>query len=294
MKPLIEKLPLTSDASFVARTHRTPNFEVPWHQHTELELILFTEGAGLSFIGNYVGEFEVGDIFFLGPNLPHTFQKSGDCLTSAVVVHFKENFWGNDFLALPESKNINQLLAASLQGLKITGRSKEALNPMIRSLEISKGFRRMINLFECLELLAEEKEFIPLSTQEVKQLNSKNRERIDRIFQFTMDNFKEPIQLSQVAGIAAMSIPAFCNYFKKSTRKKYIDFLNEIRIGYACKLLLDSQASIVDVCYESGYNTLAHFNKQFMRIKTMTPSKYRKAFMNSSRTEALLLVREIE
>jgi AraC-like DNA-binding protein len=294
MKPMIEKLPLTSDASFVARTHRTPNFEVPWHQHTELELILFTEGAGLSFIGNYVGEFEVGDIFFLGPNLPHTFQKSGECITSAVVVHFKENFWGKDFLDLPEIKGINQLLDASLQGLKITGKSKETLNAMIRSLEKNKGFRRMITLFECMDLLAEEKEFISLSTQEVKQLNSKNRERIDRIFQFTMDNFKEPIQLSQVAGIAAMSVPAFCNYFKKSTRKKYIDFLNEIRIGYACKLLLDGQAGIADVCFESGFNTLAHFNKQFMRIKNMTPSKYRKAFMNSSRAEASLLVREME
>ena len=294
MKPLIEKLPLTSDASFVARTHRTPNFEVPWHQHTELELILFTEGAGLSFIGNYVGEFEAGDIFFLGPNLPHTFQKSGDIITSAVVVHFKEDFWGDQLLTLPEAANIRQLLSYSLQGLKINGITKETLYPMIRSLEDGKGFRRLINLLECLHVLAENKEFITLSTQEVKQLNTRNRERIDSIFQFTMDNFKEPIQLSQVAQIAAMSIPAFCNYFKKSTRKKYIDFLNEIRIGYACKLLLDSQVSIADVCFESGFNTLAHFNKQFMRIRSITPSKYRKAFMNNSRSEASLLVREIK
>lgn len=294
MKPLIEKLPLTADASFVARTHRTPNFEVPWHQHTELELILFTEGAGLSFIGNYVGEFEVGDIFFLGPNLPHTFQKSGDSITSAVVVHFKEDFWGTGFLNLPETSNISQLLSASLQGLKISGNTKERLDTMIKSLENHSGFRRLLILFECLDILAERGEYVALSTQQVKQLNNKNRERIDRIFQFTMNKFREPIQLSQVAGIAAMSVPAFCNYFKKSTRKKYIDFLNEIRIGYACKLLLDSQASIVDVCFGSGYNTLAHFNKQFMRIKNMTPSRYRKAFMNSSRAEASLLVREIE
>jgi transcriptional regulator GlxA family with amidase domain len=180
-----------------------------------------------------------------------------------------------------------------LHGLKITGSSKPALDTLIRSLENSKGFRRVIHLFESLDLLAETMEFSRLSTQEVKQLNNKNRERIDRIFQFTMDNFREPIQLSQVADIAAMSVPAFCNYFKKSTRKKYIDFLNEIRIGYACKILLDSTASIADVCFESGFNTLAHFNKQFMRIKNMTPSKYRKAFISSSRAEASLSVREI-
>ncbi len=294
MKPLIEKLPLNSDASFVARTHTTPHFEVPWHQHEEVELILFKEGAGLSFVGNYVGEFEVGDIFFLSSNLPHTFQKSGDIITSAVVIHFKENFWGNDFLNLAETQTITQLFNAGKQGLKITGQSKKLLSNLIQSLEKGKGLRRLINLMECLEILTAKKEYKALSTQEIKPLNSKNRDRIDRVFQFTMDNFKEPIQLLQVAEIASMSVPAFCNYFKKSTRKKYIDFLNEIRIGYACKLLQDTQSSIVDVCFASGFNTLAHFNKQFMRIRNLTPSKYRKAFNNNSNADALLTVRQID
>src|SRR3954462_14937024 len=134
MRPIIEKLPLSDDTSFVARTHRTPNFEVPWHQHIEYELILFTEGAGLSFIGNYVGEFEVGDIFFLGANLPHTFKKSGDLITSAIVVHFRDDFWGNAFLQMPEAKPIQHLLKMSLQGLQITGKSKELINVMVKSL----------------------------------------------------------------------------------------------------------------------------------------------------------------
>jgi len=280
MKPLIEKLPLSDNTSFVARTHRTPNFEVSWHQHIEYELILFTEGAGLSFAGNYVGEFEVGDIFFLGANLAHTFKKSGDLITSAVVVHFKEDFWGKEFLNLPESKEIQQLLNTSLQGLKISGKSKELLNPMIKSLEKEKGFKRIIILCECLNILAEKQEFQKLSTQDVKQVNNKNRERIDRIFRHTMENFKEPVQLSTIASIADMSIPAFCNYFKKSTRKKYIDFLNEVRIGYACKLLTDTQTTVENACYDSGFNTLANFNKQFLKIKGMTPSGYRKVFLS--------------
>jgi hypothetical protein len=119
MRLLVEKLPLSEDTSFVAETHRTPQFEVPWHQHVEYELILFTEGAGLSFIGNYVGEFEVGDIFFLGSNLPHTFQKSGDIITSAVVVQFREDFWGNQFINLPESKDLLHLLRSSVRALRL-------------------------------------------------------------------------------------------------------------------------------------------------------------------------------
>lgn len=279
MKPLVEQLPLSSDTSFVARTHRTPNFEVNWHQHVEYELILITEGAGLSFIGNYVGEFKPGDIFFLGANLPHTFKKSADLVTSAVVVHFREDFWGNDFLNLPESKDIHHLLKSSLQGLKVTGTTKMILSPLIVLLEKQKGFKRIITLCECLELLTKKEAFIALSTQEVKEVNHKNRERIDRIFNYTMENFKEPIQLSAIASVAGMSIPAFCNYFKKSTRKKYIDFLNEIRIGYACKLLVDdANITIEAACYESGFNTIANFNKQFLKVKEITPSGYRKIF----------------
>jgi AraC-like DNA-binding protein len=284
MKPITEKLPLSDNTSFVARTHRTPHFEVSWHQHAEYELILFTEGVGLSFIGNYVGEFEVGDIFFLGANLPHTFQKSDDLITSAIVVHFTEDFWGKEFLTLPESRNIRQLLDASFAGLKVHGKSKELLTPLITSLEKEKGFKRLITLCQSLEILSKNEDIVHLSTQEVKQVNSKSRERIDRIFQYTMDNFKENIELTTIASIADMSIPAFCNYFKKSTRKTYVDFLNEVRIGYACKLLTDTQSTIEGACYDSGFNTVANFNKQFLKIKGITPSKYRKLFLGREAT----------
>lgn len=120
MKPLIEKLTLSENSSFLARTYRTPKFEVPWHQHIEYELILFTEGEGSSFVGNYVGEFKTGDIFFLGSNLPHTFQKAHkDLITSAIVVQFREEFWGPHFMQLPESRSIKKLFDISYKGLKI-------------------------------------------------------------------------------------------------------------------------------------------------------------------------------
>jgi AraC-like DNA-binding protein len=286
MKPLIEKLPLSGDTSFVARTHRTPLFEVPWHQHLEYELILFTEGTGMSFIGNYVGEFEAGDVFFLGSNLPHTFQKNReDMVVSAVVVHFREDFWGPDLLELPESKLIKKLMRNAAHGLKFSGHCKERLSSKILSLEKENGFKRIITLLECLSLMSETDEYNMLSTQEIKELNPKDRDRIDRIFQYTMENFRQPIQLSALAGIAGMTIPAFCNYFKKRTRKTYIDFVNEIRIGHACKLLLTSQQSIVDICFDSGYNSVANFNRQFLKIKGVTPTVYRKELMNTKRND---------
>jgi AraC-like DNA-binding protein len=279
MKPLVEKLPLSGDTSFVARTFRTPLFEVPWHQHIEYELILFTEGEGVSFIGNYVGEFKPGDIFFLGANLPHTFQKADkDLITSAVVIQFKEDFWGSDFIRLPECRLINDLFATSMQGLKINGQSRGQLAPLLRELEYLQGFERIIRLCECLMRIARDGEYTTVSTQEPEQFHPRNKERIDRIFQYTIDNFQEPIRLDDIARNAGMSVPAFCHYFKKSTKKTYIDFLNEIKIGYACKQLIDTRKSIETICYESGFNTLANFNKQFLKLKQATPSGYRRNF----------------
>ena len=281
MKPLIEKLPLTENTSFVARTYRTPHFEVPWHQHIEYELILFTEGEGNCFIGNYVGDFKTGDIFFLGANLPHTFQKAHkDLITSAVVIQFKEDFWGAGFMNLPESRIIKQLFDRSMQGLKIKATCRQLLQPMIKALENLKGFERIIGLCDCLLLIAQRQEFEPVSTQEIKEFNSKNKERIDKIFQYTIDYFQDSINLSNVARSAGMSVPAFCSYFKKSTKKTYIDFLNEVRIGHACNQLIDTQKNIESICFESGFNTLANFNKQFLKVKGVTPSRYRQRFMN--------------
>jgi AraC-like DNA-binding protein len=281
MKPLIQKLPLNENSSFVAQTFRTPDFEVGWHQHIEYELILFTEGSGLSFVGNHVGEFEAGDIYLLGTNLPHTFQKREPSLiTSAVVVQFREDFWGKELLNLPECRHIKKLLTTSSFGLKLSGKCQQLLFPLIKALEKATNFRRILLLGECLETIAGSGEYITVSTQEVKQLNSRDKECIDRIFQFSIDNFRDPITLSMVAEIACMSVPAFCNYFKKSTKKTYIDFLNEVRIGYACKLLMETKKTVVDISADSGYNTMANFHKQFQKIKQFTPLQYRKHFTN--------------
>jgi len=282
MKPLVEKLPLSQNTSFVARTYRTPHFEVPWHQHIEYELILFTEGEGVAFAGNYIGEFKTGDIFFLGSNLPHCFQKAHkELITSAVVIQFREDFWGKDFLKLPECKGLKDLLEVSAQGLKLSTKIRHQLDPMIRNLERTQGLTRIIGLCECLQLIATDN-YEKISTQEIKEYNSRHKERIDSIFQYTLANFQELITLDNIAGEVGMSVPAFCSYFKKSTKKTYIEFLNELRIGNACKLLIDTQKPVLDVCYESGYNTLANFNKQFLRLKKLTPSQYRRKFSSGS------------
>lgn len=281
MKPFIERLPVSEGNSFVANTHRTPLFEVSWHQHIEYEIILITEGSGMSFIGNYVGEFKVGDIFFIGSNVPHTFKKEGDVVTSAVVIHFNGLFWGKEFLDLPENKGLVDLLCLSMKGIKMDA-DTSALSKIIRKLEHCSGISRIISLLKCLDLIIDNQQKMILSVSEMPVVNERYQDRMDKIFSYTITNFQKPIMLSEIAAIANMSATAFCFYFKKSTKKKYVEFLNEIRIGHACKLLQTSGKSITEICYESGFNTPANFNKQFIKIKKIPPSQFRSNFKLTS------------
>lgn len=279
MKPMLEKLTLSGGTSFVARTYRTPLFEVPWHQHIEYELILFLEGEGIGFIGNATAPFEPGDIFFLGTNLPHTFQKAhAGLITSAVVVQFREDFWGKAFMELPECKTIRELFIIAAHGLKLQGNTRTQLAPMIKELEQLEGFSRIVRLAQCLEQIALSKEYIPAATGTWQAGNTQQQDRIDAVIQFTMEHFHDQVNLAAVAQVANMSIPAFCHYFKKATKKTYIDFLNEIRIAYACQLLMDTDHPVLDICFMSGFNTLTNFNKQFLKWKQMPPSSFRKEF----------------
>lgn len=289
MKPLIEKLPLRENTSFLAATYRTPYFEVPWHQHIEYELIYFKEGEGRSYVGNHAGDFKTGDVFFLGSNLPHTFQKANEAMiTAALVIQFKEDFTGARFMQLPETRGLKALFATSLKGLKINDSLKEQLVPFLEELEFAEGFERLLLLFETLQIIAAGNDYKVLSTQEVTEFNKRNKERIDKVFQYTIDHYQDNVQLDKVALHAGMSVPAFCSYFKKSTKKTYIQFLNEVRIAHACRQLIDTQETVENICYDSGFNTIAHFNKQFVRLKRATPRQYRKDFMKRERSQKML------
>lgn len=276
MKPLIQKLPVQEHCSFVAQRFRTPDFETGWHQHEEYELILIIEGTGDSHIGKHEGNFKPGDIFFLGTNLIHRFHNRDSQLISAIVIQFKEDCWGRSFLNMPECRKIKQLLDMAAYGLQITGDNRYQLQALITSLEIATDSYRIIFLLQCLQWIASTKEHLLLSTEEPQTMNHGEKEFIDRIFKYTNDIFRDPVSLQQVASAVCMSVPNFCHYFKCSTRKTYINYLNEVRVGYACHQLIETNKSVTEISYESGYNTVAHFHRQFQRLKKTTPLQYRK------------------
>lgn len=277
MKPLLQRLPLSEQTSFVARTYTTPLFETTWHQHPEIELILQLKGKGICFIGNHIGDFQQGDIFLLGPNLPHEFRKEEkEIECSVMVIHFDKAFFGDPFWRLPESHEILQLLDRSLSGFKLSPGYAPALAEAIRRLEHAYGFERIVLLCQCLSFISREKNKEMLSTFPDNGMEACNDDKINRVFEFTISHFQDPILLAEVASIANMSVSAFCRYFKRNTKKTYVEFLTEIRIGHACHSLVNTDKTILRIAYDSGFNTIANFNKSFLKFKGLKPSAYKK------------------
>jgi AraC-like DNA-binding protein len=277
MKPLIQKLPLSEHSSFVADTFRTPYFETPWHYHEEYELVLILEGRGKRFVGNHVSDYQEGELDFLGSNLPHWYRKEDARATGAsLVIHFREAFLGPGFPGIPEMARIGLLFGKARMGLHLKGSLRERVSGKMHELLKLQGMERLICLLTILTLLADATQYDLLSSPELGALNVKDSDRINKVFDYVMEHFKEDIRIGEVADIASMSESGFSRYIKNRTKKNFSHFVNEIRIGYACKRLMESDLSVSQVCFESGFNNLTHFNKQFKEIVKCTPYQFRR------------------
>lgn len=277
MKPRIQKLPLSEHSSFVIGKFITPYFETPWHYHDEYELVLITQGTGKLFVGNHVSDYEEGRLTFLGPSLPHFFRKEdADTIGESLVIHFKEDFLGNQFNLIPEMQKIKLLFEKSRMGLHIYGETRQTVIEKMHAMLELQGIDRLICLLSVLSNLAATNEYELLSSPEVSGHNGKDSDRLNNVFNYVMSNFKEEIQLEKVAEIANMSYSGFCRYFKNRTRKNFSLFVNEIRIGYACKRLMETETSVTNVCYESGFNNMTNFNEQFKKIVKCTPYQFQR------------------
>jgi AraC-like DNA-binding protein len=272
----IQKLPLSENSSFIADKFITPYFETPWHYHPEYELVLIIKGKGKRFVGNHVSDYQEGNLTFIGPDLPHLFRKDDTAaMGGSLVIHFKEEFLGNDFTLIPEMQKMVLLFKKSTMGLHVYGKTREVMSRQMNEIVEQQGMERLISLLRLLTFLADSNEYELLSSPEVIGQNHRDSDRLNKVFDYVMTNFKEDIQLEQVAEIANMSYSGFCRYFKNRTKKNFSHFVNEIRIGYSCKRLMETDVSVSAICYESGFNNITNFNEQFKKIVKLTPFQFR-------------------
>ncbi|MEX2594931.1 MAG: AraC family transcriptional regulator [Anditalea sp.] len=283
MKPRHEKLTLEPKYSFILQKDVYPFYPTPWHYHPEFELVLVVKSTGRRTVGDHEERFSDGDLVFLGPNMPHSFQndpiyyQGKTSLTAeAIVIHFREDFLGRDFFNLPEMIAVNQLFDKAKFGLKILGNTRQNIAGIMHEMKDMSGHRRIIQLLSILEILSLSEEYQLLANPGfVQQYAVSGNDRITVVHKYIMANFKKDIALAEVAEVANMSITSFCRFFKACTRKNFSHFLNEIRIGYACKLLLEKEHNISRVCYESGFNNMSNFNRQFKKITNKSPLQYK-------------------
>lgn len=277
MRASYEKIPVNNDASFLARHIKVAYFDAPLHFHPEYELTLIVNGNGKRFVGDSVENFSSGDLVLLGSNLPHFWRsdKPSENLSEAIVIQFSTNFVENALGKLPECKGIISMLTVAKSGIKFDA----SFVLLVENLIAKKGLKRLTLLIELLETLSQSTDYKTLASEyfNIKPDDAEN-ERMRKIIEFTLDNFQNEISINDVADLANLTVPSFCRYFKTRTRKTYVDYLHEIRVSHARKLLIDNKLSISQIGLECGFQNLSNFHRIFKKQVGITPLAYRKHF----------------
>jgi AraC-like DNA-binding protein/quercetin dioxygenase-like cupin family protein len=297
LKASFEVLHPVSGHSFLVKTFDESGFKAPFHFHPEYELTLITAGSGKRYIGSHMAGFTPGDLVLLGPNLPHCWKlEPADAPATSIVIQFAANCLGQDFFSSAELSAIQRLLKAAQYGIYfpplvrpladsgVRFLHKDAIQ-RIHSLSAEKNdFRRLIGLLELLQELALEKDIVLLDTSgSTAGLTPADRERIHPIFAYLVENFRGPISLEAAAAIAGMSPNAFCRYFKKITRKTFVETVIQHRLDHATRLLIQTNEPVSAICFDSGFGDISHFYKMFRARMHTSPLQHRKNFMQGTK-----------
>jgi AraC-like DNA-binding protein/quercetin dioxygenase-like cupin family protein len=281
MKPILFKVTRKEDAAFLVQTnHDKPQYH-RLHLHPEYQISLVEKGSGTVQLGQRKMPFQAGDLFVIGAELPHVFkanQTPHDLLITSVF--FAEDSLGQGFFRLPELYDIQRFLHASKRGIQIGAAHSETLADQIRDFQRTKGPERIIGLLTLLQQLSQQWQFgeevgLP-ATESEQDYVSGSYYRLQRVFQYIADNFDRTISLEEVARLTHLNKYTFSRYFKKITHKSFVNYLNEFRIGVACRLLRRPNYSIAQISMHCGFNNLSHFYRQFKKYMRCTPKEYRK------------------
>lgn len=289
VKPYFESVNVQKTNSFTVRVFEEKAFASPYHYHPEFELTLITKGSGKRYVGNHMGHFSKGDLFFLAPNLPHCWktEPSRGVNACSIVVQFAGDFMGIDFFNKPELSVIHRLMERSQSGLVYKPSFvPEIIEDMKKLSKEQSGFKKLHLLLDVLHKLSVANEFTLLtSSNPLPAQISSDLERINRVFKYISDNYKTNFSLDKVAEHACMTPNAFCKYFKKVTHKTFREVVIDYRLNFATNQLIHTNNPVAQICFDCGFNDVAHFIRTFKSKMDMPPLKYRKKFSEIFRTE---------
>jgi AraC-like DNA-binding protein len=291
MKAQFLKIPQVTDGSFTIREFKQSNINSKWHYHPEIELIRIHHGTGTQFMGDNIKRFETNDIVLVGSNLPHFWRYDEEQISEeetlfSTVIHFSEKLWGEQFMDLPENFFLKNMFEKSKRGLLLKGNTRNKVGILMEKIKISEGTYRLIYLLESILIISigNNEDVIPLSSLGFEHQSSEyEHERINKIYDYSFKNFKERIPLETISAEIGLAPSSFCRYFKSKTGKSYTDFILEIRVGYACKLLHENKLNVKQICYDCGFNNFSSFHKHFKVITGFSPQNYQKSYIEGGK-----------
>ena len=284
MKILPFKIAKPVNESIWVQNDDLPHLYDILHQHDEFQITLIQESTGNVIAGNSINGFQPGDIFVLGAKLPHAFRNDpayyhteNNLKARSLSVYFDWKSLGSAFMELPETKSLIEFRQKAERGIFYAGNIHQSIARNLGKLAQVHELDRLILLLTILRQLALATNGKNLATEGTySNLNETDEKRLDAVYRFTLNEFHRMISLQEVAEVANMTVNSFCRYFKIRTRKSYLDFLTEYRIGQACKLLQQEKYSVSEVCYRVGFGNLSNFNRKFRELNGCTPKEYRK------------------
>ncbi len=288
MKPHFHLVPRNAEYPYLCRQHTLPNFGSVWHYHPELELHYIIRGEGVRFVGDNIGNFDAGELLLLGENLPHMWRCNekyflGDrnITAEAIVVQFLPDFMGADFMCKKEAAPIHTLFERAKQGFVVRGKTRQQVVALMRESVSVEGLGRLVLILNMVRLLAASDELIPIAGRwAAHRVNQEEAQRINRVYHYISSRYREDIALSEIAAVAHLSVTSFCRYFKMMTKKTFKDFLIEVRINHAKRMLIEeSDYTTEAICFECGFNNRSNFFRHFKQIVGCTPVAYRNRYI---------------
>jgi AraC-like DNA-binding protein len=285
MSALLEKLLVKDDESFFISIFQDNLEKIAWHYHNNYEISFITEGSGKRIVGDSIEEFQPGDLAFIGPNLPHVWIADKESRTPSnrslemVFLQFTSVVLSYQLLSLPEFCFVKRALDLSERGIQIVGQTLNEVSEIMLQLPYLKSFDRMLNFFKMMDIIGKSKTNVHLASKNYHKLRfTTGNKRIAAIHEYLMNNYQEEVNLKKLASLVNMAEGSLCRFFKMNMGITLFEYLNQIKTEFACKLLMDQDLSIMEVCFDSGFNNISHFNKQFKKTTGVPPSEYRKRF----------------
>ncbi|WP_183576596.1 AraC family transcriptional regulator [Mucilaginibacter sp. X5P1] len=286
IKASFEAIQPGSRQSFIARKFDKWVFDGPYHFHPEYELTSIIQANGKRYAGSHMEDFCHGDLVLLGPNLPHCWKLDTtrpQPEAAAIVIQFNESFLGEGFFCRTELKDIKKLFQLAASGISFKAGTRQRINQrLVALIEEENSFKKMLMLLDILQQLALSNEFVLLDqSQTIAERTIAEQERINPVFAYLVENFRQQVSLDKAASIANMTTNAFCKYFKKITRKTFMETIIEYRLNYATQQLVQTDKPISEISFESGFGDVSHFYKMFKLKMNLSPLNYRKKFMRN-------------